>query len=505
MQTHFRRINLRHLCLDVLLLTLIAIPLTNGFVAGQALRPDFVLWGDTPWYLNRSMLIQHGIWPEAFVYTLGYPATVSLLQVFTGNLLAAALLVSRIALWAFIVGTYVVGHLYFSRRVGYLACLLVICSTLVRWQSRHLQPHMLFYATIVGIAIGFWLMLRYPGVRSAVLMGLIINFSFFTRFEGIAYSVTLPLAGLLIYRLHGWKAALKVLVVSGGLIAIGFIYYMSILLPVSDPNYAGSFSLLSLFLQNPIPVDQLLLRVTQTYDSLTIIWGWPVWVLAIVAGLWGWRRAESSLGYLICLGVIGLNLFILYVLATAPHYRLVGPVYPFVAILFVDLFIQLGRRFPTWRYAFLLPIIILAVPELFVTMRLSVRPAPDLTRYPEYQAAMNLDQELIERGWADREIFTFCREVVPFSGSHLHLMYRLAFRDENTPDNWNSPENLFARMASSGALFMTCPTYTQYVYWRDWKDWLEGKVQLSYDLQAVAEIGEFTLFQAVPHKSSTVG
>lgn len=455
-----------------------------------------MFWGDTPWYLNRAPLLREGILREPFVYTLGFPIAVSVFQIFTGNLLAAAILINRIAAWGFTVGSYMVGHMFFGRKVGLLTFLLTVCCTLLRWISRHLQPHLLFFATVVFIVIAFWLLLRFPGIRAALFMGVMVNISFFTRFEGIIYTILLPIAGIILYRKYGWFAAFKVVLISGIVIGIGFVYYMAVLIPASDPTYRGSFSLLTVFLQDPFPTEVLWTRFTQMLDSFFIIWQFPVWIIGLIAGIQGWRRGDNRLGYGICLLILGINVFIQYVIATEPHYRILGPVYPFIVILFLDFFIQVGKRFPKWKYFAVAPIVFLINGEVLRINLLAMRPVPDVRSYPEYQAAQSLDLWIEANGYSDKLIFTFCRTIIPFTNSKIEIMYRLAFRDEQSPDNWNSPENLFELMSLDGSLFMTCPDYDKIVYWRDWRDWLEGKSDIPYTLVEVGRNGDFILYRS---------
>ncbi len=482
---------------DLLILGLLLIPLTYGLVNVQAVTLDRLSWGDGPWYLNRALLINRGIWPEFYVYTLGHPWLVSVFERMTGDVIAAGVLVNRISSALFLIGTYLLGHLFFSRQVGWFAFLMVLCSGFIRNLNRLLQPFMLFYGLTTMTLIAFWFAIKRPGYLSALVLGLFLNACFFTRFEGVSYVILIPLAGFVVYRQWGWKSALTVVAVSGITFLIGFGFYMSVLLNNADPGNGSAFTFLALLRQQPFPTEALVNRLLLTVQSLTFYWSPIIWLVALVSAIWGLLRRWASLPYVLCLTLLLVNVLNQFVLSIEPNYRLAGPIYPLVAVLFIDLFIRLTKRFPRWRYLMLIPVLWVVIPELFVMMRLSRAPAQDYRQFEIYQTAQGIDQYLVETRRSDREIYTFCGEVALYSSSQMQVIFRLAFRDLDSTDWWSSPENLFARMAATGSLYMDCENAP--IYYRDWRDWIEGKLMTTYRLEQVGALRGYAFFEAIPN------
>ncbi len=490
-----RRIHGKHIWHDLLILLLLLIPLTHGLVNAQAITADRLIWGDGPWYLNRAMLINRGVWPEFYVYTLGQPLLVSIFERFTGDLVAAAVLVNRISSALFLIGAYLLGHLFFSRRVGWLAFLIVLCSIFIRNLNRLLQPFMLFYGLTTIMLTAFWFVIKRPGYLSAFALGLFVNACLFTRFEGVSYVILIPIAALVVYRQRGWKLALTILTTSSITFLVGFGFYMSVLLNNADPGSGDAFAFMALLRQQPFPIEALVNRFLLTLQSLTFYWSPLVWLVALMGALWGLRQRSFVLSYALCLILLSVNFFNQFILSIEPIYRQSGPIYPVIAVLFVDFWIHLIKRFNAWRYLILIPILLVIVPELFVMMRLSMRPAQDYRQYEAYQTAQVIDRYLTDSNLDDREIYTFCFDVALYSRSQLQIIRRLAFRNLDSPIWWSSPENLFARMAATGSLYMECENAP--AYYRDWRDWIESKVTISYRLEPVGEVEGYKFFEAV--------
>ena len=494
-----RRIHNGQVWLDLVILGLLLIPLTYGLAHVQAITSDRLSWGDGPWYLNRALLINRGIWPEFYVYTLGQPVLVSLFERLTGDVVAAGVLVNRVGTGLFLIGTYLLGRLFFNRQVGLLAFLMVLCSVFVRILNRLLQPFMLFYGLTTITLIAFWFAIKRPGYWSAFFLGLFLNACFFTRFEGVSYAILIPIAGLAIYRQHGWKLALTCVATSSITFLVGFGFYMGVLLNKADPGNGVAFTFLALLQQQPFPTEALIQRLLLTGQSLTFYWSPIIWLVALLSVIWGLWRRSSVLPYVLGLTLLAVNFLNQFVLSIEPIFRLSGPVYPVIAVLFVDFWIRLSKRFPAGRYLIMIPLLSVIIPELFVMMRLSMQTAQDHRAFEAYQTAQAIDQYLTEANLSTREVYTFCDDVALYSRSQLQIIYRVAFRDLDSTAWWNSPENLFAGMAANGSLYMDCENAP--IYYRDWRDWIEGKLTTTYRLEPVGEMTGFTFFEAVPNTS----
>jgi hypothetical protein len=491
-----RRINSGQLWRDLLILGLLLIPLTYGLVNAQV-NAERLIWTDGPWYLNRATLIERGIWPEFYVYTLGHPLLVSVIDRLTGgDLIAAGVIVNRLGTALFLIGTYLLGHLFFSRQVGLLAFLMTLCSVFIRNLNRLLHPFVLFYGLTTMTLIAFWFAIKRPGYLSAFVLGMFVNACLFTRFEGVSYVILILIAGFVVFRQAGWKLALKVVATGGITFMVGFGFYMSVLLTTADTSSGSAFTFLALLRQQPFPVDALVQRFLLTVQSQTFYWSPIILGVAVASAIWGIRRGWRTLGYVTCLLMLVVNFLNQFVLSIEPIYRQSGPIYPVVAVLFMDILIRLRNRFPVWRYLILIPILLVVLPEMFVLMRLSMRPAQDYRQFADYQAAQALDQYVQEANLDDREIYTFCYKVPVYSHSQLQVIYRLTFRDLDSPTWWNSPENLFARMAATGALYLDCEADDKPYLARDWREWYEGTLTTTYQLEQVGMVNGFELFEA---------
>jgi hypothetical protein len=79
--------------LDLLAITVVCVPL-YGFLLVTLTSSDILYLGDGAWYLNRAHLLWRGIFDDAFVYTLVYPALIGAVNLVVQNLITAAQIVN---------------------------------------------------------------------------------------------------------------------------------------------------------------------------------------------------------------------------------------------------------------------------------------------------------------------------------------------------------------------------------------------------------------------------
>lgn len=174
------------LLLDLVLLIAICIPLTDLVEGTLIPREQYITWADNPWYLNRGALLARGVAEGAFVYTLAYPVLVALVNYFTHDLIATGLLINRVMHSVLIIGTYGLGRIFYNRRIAWVAALLMSLNTLVYLAARMTQPFLMFYALVVVCVLAYALLVRRPTIWSAVLFGLVLLVTLYTRLEGIS-------------------------------------------------------------------------------------------------------------------------------------------------------------------------------------------------------------------------------------------------------------------------------------------------------------------------------
>ncbi len=489
--SEFLRAN-HYLFLDLVILIAICIPLT-ALVEGTLIPLErYVTWADNPWYLNRGALLTRGVADSAFVYTLFYPILVSLVNNFTHDLIATGILINRVVHSVLIIGTYGLGRIFYNRRIAWIAALLISLNIYVFMSTRLTQPFLMFYALVVVCVLAYALLVRRPTIWSAILCGFVLLITLYTRLEGITYTLLIPLAAWQIYRsTRSAKLALRLAVISSSIVAVGTIYYASVMLQHSDFQTGPAFTLLIMLRTTPFPWKDLWDRFMETLYTLTM--GWPaiVTIGALVWVAWNQRRDRAANGLFVLLILIGfINLF---VLSIRPKLYVSMSSFTFVGLLFAAFIVRLQSR---WRWLWsicVLAILSVAVLGLINLVQYAATPRDDYRVSRLGLDAVRVDAWLAGQGLQDTEIYTFCSPLTSYSRSNFHLIYRLGLREVWNDDLYNSPRQLLPVLHEQGKLFMRCAE--EGIFFSDWENFLGESANVEAAFQEIGRVDNYVFYE----------
>ncbi len=445
--------------------------------------PGIINFIDTVWYLNRARLIWQGVFTDLFVYTLAYPTVVGAINLVLHDVILSAMLTNAALLWSTLVGVYILGiWLYSRRRIAGLAVLLVLLNGSMPGVLT------LLWATLPFMAVGVWsvivcmLVVRRPGMGTALLLGAMLALAIYTRVEAITYFIFIPIAAGAVYRQrHDRRLALQIFITAGVTAAIlcipfalNFTYINRHIDRTISENVTGIFTLLN---RTPIEWFVIWRRVTDTLTAMISHWPSAAWLVGIAGVLWAWPRFRQA--QLICTAFIGLNVLYAYVLAIWPMQLQIVFFIPFAALILAATFDQLLQRGRWSKYlAQLLLISILAHGVFSFVTSATTMPVMNYRTSNALETGRALDDWIQKQGWSRTHIYTFCSSIVAFSHSDLQLIYRLQFTT-----GWDRPQQLFPRMREEGSLLLLCD---EPVYYPDWRPLLTQEVP-----PGLHEVGRF--------------
>jgi 4-amino-4-deoxy-L-arabinose transferase-like glycosyltransferase len=408
------------------------------------------------------------------------------------DLIAAGLAANWLALYGLFISVYVLGRITCDRKVGLLAILPVATSIALYNYVRHLQTWVFFSACVVWCVILYLLLVRRPGFFRASLLGLLLVLTFYTRLEGITYSLLIVAAAGQIYRStrKGWHT-LGLMVVSGGLVLVGAFFYFLILLRYSDPTSGDAFAVLKLLRANPIDWQAIGQRVTELIQSLLYLWPLGAWLLVLGGAII--TRSHNRSARILFISLIMVNIFNLFFIAIAPTPQLTLPALPFLALLSALVLVQFARQYRAWWFVVPLLMLTLVIHGTRTLIRYTAILASPYWETVQAQDARAIDTWLAERQLQTVEVYTFCSEVLPYTRSHLQLIYRLAIRPWNNPDWWNTPEHLLPQIWQNHQLLMLCPN--KQLFFPDWNAYLSQLPNHPDWLEKIGMVGQYEFYR----------
>ena len=449
------------------IIALLVVPVFLLIISTQT--TDELNYLDNFWYLNRARLIWQGILPDLFVYTLTYPSLVGLVNLFVADVLLAGMLTNAFLLWCILLGVYLLGcWLYKDRRVAWLAVTLVLVNASL------LDALRLFWATVSFTAATVWclvaavLVTRQPRFGTAVLLGAVLALAVYTRVEGVTYGLFVPATAWLIFKQQGYRAALRALITTSVVFAVlclpfalNFLYIRNNINAELSTAVTGVFTLLD---RTPVEWPVIWRRLTDTLTGLLSHWSTLAWLVGIAGLLWSTPRYRTA--QWICAALIVLNLLYSFLLSIWPYPIHVIFYLPLFGLILASTLIQLAERARWSRRLAVVLLIVLLVPNLLHAGRRAVE-VPVMAYRTSASAATGaaLDGWLVEQGWYEQPIYTFCDSILSFSHARLQLIYRLQFAT-----GWDTPEQLLPRLRAENALLMVCGNQ---VYFPDWRPLLQ--------------------------------
>jgi hypothetical protein len=285
--------------------------------------------------------------------------------------------------------------------------------------------------------------------------------------------------------------------VRGAVFGIAAVFYGVVILKNSEPGTegAGFFSIINLLTSGTMPMDVLSRRYTDTIVAGVIAW-WPLWVWWLVfAGLlWDhsrYRTTNRALAFLIV-----FNLVYTFFVSPWPLPRYVRHFVPFLPLL-VGAILWRPSLIGHWRGRVVMLLLVAAIclPGIGQVIRLINRPGVNYRESEYALGVVEMDRWLEDRGWQNTEIFTLCRQHLPFTRSNFHVIYRVSIRNlDGTSSWWDSPHKLLPYIREHDLLFMTCSSDSVF---RDWDIFLEDPSGYSERLQEVGRVGDYVFYQVV--------
>jgi 4-amino-4-deoxy-L-arabinose transferase-like glycosyltransferase len=486
--------------LDILIISLLCIPLAQ-LTAGTLIPLErYITFGDSPFFLNRGVLLLRGIVDEGFVYTFTYPVLVAIIYAFTHNLIVTGVILNALAYYALILGTYLLGRLFYKRQVGWLSAFIVAFNHTFFLTTRLTQPFLTFYALVVWCVLVYVWVVRRPSILTAILLGLILTVTFYARLEGGSYIILIPLAAWQVYRSTG-KIRLPILitVIGCSIFALGAIFYLAILSRISDTSNGDVFTFLTI-LRSSSPLQQFWARAVETGQMLL----GGVSVLVTAGALLGvfWREPDDSAANCLFLLLIDIGIANLFVLSAVPKLYMAVVSVPFLAVLCAAFIIRFAARW-RWTTPFLvIGMVIVLSPGIVSLIQYASFPHTDYRQSPTGQIAAAVDNWLTANGYQDTEVYTFCSGVITYSESNFHLIYRMAFGDRHSPKQANSPLQLMPILREKQKLFMRCNNDVNIPY-RDWNDFLEHPANFPDQLQEIGRVGDYIFYKVVAQPQPT--
>lgn len=489
---------MRQTRLDIIILLALCIPLCYLVIVIRHNGFRIAFNADNAWYLNQASVIWRGIFDPGAVYQVFYPITIGALNLFTRELASAAILLNCLSFTVVVIGTYALGRYFYNRQVAWLATLVISFSNALYAPAGWLTPFLFFNAILVLSLLAFWLWVSRPTVITAFLFGLSLTLLMFTRLEGAAYAILIPVGSLLIYRAgHRIQNVLILSLISCAVFAIGFVFHFYMLLQNTDVGGGQGFMLLQLVRRTPILWDDLSHRWMETIQYMGQKWPLWAWAIAIAGVLWGDRQFQQS--NLILAGLTLLHFVYQFLLTTWPAPRYSNNSLAFFALLFAAGLYQFYRRWPRLRPLVPLSVVLISLPGMMqLTKYIAITP----TNYSEYQIAQDaraIDTWLNDQGWQDKEIYTLCEPILPFTASTFHLIWRPFTRDQNSGDNWNSPRQLLSHMLENDKLLMECGL--DKVWYKDWLHFFNNTDIYPQYLEEIGRVGDYVFYRAVSRSS----
>lgn len=467
--------------------------ITSHYVDGGWLVRD-----DTTWYLNRAQLLWRGVFDDAFVYTVTFPALVGGMNLLTHDLVTASMIVNALAFFSVLTGTYLLGRVFYNRPIAWIGVLVLVTTWNFTLFEAIQQPFILSNASVIWCVLTGWLLARYPRQLTAALFGLSVVFALYTRLEGGLYFILIvPVIWSIYHSTQDWRQVLRVALISGTIFGIAAVFYVVVILKYSDPSEGAGFSLLTILSSVPIPLDVLSRRYIDTIVSGIVGW-WPLWVwwLVLAGLLWDHSRYRTTNRALALL--IVFNLVYAFILSPWPLSRYIRHYVPFFSLLIGAIVWRLPLiSYWRGRVAVLLLLAALCWPGVGQVIRLLNRPGVNYQESEYRLDAVEVDRWLAERGGQNTEIFTLCGQLLPFTRQNFHLIYRLGLRNlDGTGLNswWNSPHKLLPYIREHDLLFMACSSDSVY---KDWDAFLENPSDYSERLQEVGRVSDYVFYQVV--------
>lgn len=463
-----------------------------------------VSYADNTWYLNRAQRYQRGEFEPTFAYTLLYPITVSIVNRAVPELPIAGMVASALILFGLMAGVYGIGVTLYGREVGIVGAVAVALNATIYELSRLFWADVLLLVVITWAVFALIRLVRRPSTLWAVILGVLVAAAPYTRFEGIMYSLLVPLAGILIYlNTRRVGLALRLTVISGLIGAAGALAYLYLLFR----NASGgddAFALFRILAERPLPAEILLRRVSDTI--LTGLSHWPFWAwwAALAALIWSGKPNQwpSRWPNWSMAALIAFNAAYTIIISVWPYPRQLSHLIPFSAVLIGAGLVFIAQHVP--RRAQLL---IMLTPLLIMPVgQIVMYPAPLAYRDSEWaREAGQIDQWLADQGWGEKTVYTFCAEVIPYAKARFYRIYRLALGSDKI-DFPDGPARLIRTMRETDSLFMDCggPIYAldwiaHYEYWATGKDnpALLSDAAKAEKLEEVGRVGQYIFYRGV--------
>lgn|GEM_PF-2908286 len=456
---------------------------------------------DAGWYANRANLLSRGIitWGEPFVYTIGYPLSVGIVDRFVDDLVSASLIVNTISLIAIFVGIYLLGYWHYNRFIALLAVSFLALNPYLHLVAREIQFSMLFMGTVTWSLVLFSLLLRSAKFWIAFIFSLMLALAMYTRFEGSMFAILIPIIGYVTYQRTGHLAkSFQLMVATSLLFGVGVLFYFYVLAQAAGVGGSGTqFSFFEPFLSVPSDWQQLSRRTRDMLHAILHPWWIGLWLLVIGLHLWLDDKFQQTNRF--WLGIIGFYTFIIWILATWPFPSRAMFTMQFFALLFGWAIWRLWTINRLTRLGAVVIAGIWSVLGLASLFNYAATPPFTFQEDTVAQDAVSMDEWLTSEALQNTQIYTLCGAPLPYSDSNFYYIWRLNVLDDlGDADLVTSPRNLLPEMFEQNALFMLCG---ERIFWSDWLDFLNNPQNYDYSISEIHRINDkYIFYEVVPRE-----
>lgn len=450
---------------------------------------------DANWYANRADQLWRGYLGDAFVYTLGYPFVVSIVNLLVNDVVNASFIVNIGATFGMFVGMYGLAIRTYNRTIGLIAILLLAMNPAFYPAFREIQPPTLFYFCVVWCALLYHIFTEKASIGWGIALSLMVAAATYTRLEGVIFGLLILIAlGQIFYHQRSIRQVIRLGAASLLPVGIAVLFFVYVLLSGAETGTGGGFALIDLMQSAPIRWDLLSRRVQNTL--IAISQQWELWLLVFSIGMMALVPDKFSRTNLAVAGFIAYYAFSVFILTIWPFPLRAQFANPFIALLAAWALWRIGQL--DWLpYAKKLwgVLVILAIIPGIATILQFVETPPFAFREADIPLAVaRLDDWIMQQGWADDEFYTFCERGLPFTRLNFHSLFQLQIGGELA---YSHPRTLLKNMAENGDYLIRCEG--QRIEHTHWQAYFANPGAYDYALEQVAQFEDYLFFQAVPH------
>lgn len=449
-----------------------------------------ILVFDAPWYTNRSNQVWNGYVGDGFVYKIGYPIFVGTLDLFINEVIISAMLFNWLMVLGTMIVTYLLARSYYNRPIALLAVLLFALNPSIYPGIRVLQPPSFFYFLVMlSLLLYRYLTLR-PTLITSFGLGLVVTYAIYTRLEGVALAILLLMGAVQVFiKVKDTKRFAMLATAAAIPFVLGNLYYWGILL-VGRGIGGDATAVFDILGYAPVRWDLLSRRIT---DSFWTVFGqWQSWLLILTTGMMVRFRDKFNDANLYFSGCTFYYVFVVFMLTIWPFELRAQYMNPIIAILVAWAIWRLYQLLPRYKWLAAALVIIAVVPGILQIGRYMQTPMFAYQQSEQTLLTHSMDDWIVEQGWGDQALYTFCQDILPFTQENFRLLYISDVVDRSVATH---PNTILQLMEENGDLLVLCEDVQ--VFHQDWMPFFASPENYAYELVEAGTYDRYTFYQAV--------